>query len=70
MALQYNFGDYTALTISSIASLLSRDIVMGILNNRKNIGALIKRAAFNLVDKFTGGNSCNDWNDKGHGKEL
>lgn len=53
LALQSQFGDYTALTISSIASLLSRDIVMGILNNRKTIGALIRRAAVQLVDKFT-----------------
>lgn len=53
LALQYAFGDYTAITISSIASLMSRDIVMAILNNRKNLTALVKRAAENLVDKFT-----------------
>lgn len=53
LALQYQFGDYTALTVSSLASLLSRDIVMGILNNRQAIGALIRRAAVNLTDKFT-----------------
>lgn len=53
LALQYQFGDYTAITVSSISSLLSRDIVMAILNNRKNLSSLLKRAAENLVDKFT-----------------
>ena len=53
LALQYQFGDYTALSVSSVASLLSRDIVLGILKNRHQIGELLKRAAFNLVEKFT-----------------
>lgn len=53
LALQYQLGDYTALTISSIASLLARDIVTGILNNRQAIGALLRKAAVQLVDKFT-----------------
>jgi len=53
LALQYQLGDYTSLTISSIASLLSRDLVMAILKNRNALGELLKRAAENLVDKFT-----------------
>lgn len=53
LALQYQFGDYTSLTISSIASLLSRDLVMAVLKNREYLGDLLKRAAENLVDKGT-----------------
>lgn len=53
LSLQYSFGDYTAITISSLASLMSRDIVMSILNNRKHLSDLVKRASENLVDKFT-----------------
>ena len=53
LALQTQLGDYTALAISSFCSLISRDLVMAILDNRKNIGGLLKRAAENLVDRFT-----------------
>jgi len=53
LALQYSLGDYTALTISSIASLLSRDIVRAVLVNRKYLGDLLRQALTNLVDKFT-----------------
>lgn len=53
LALQYALGDYTSLTVSSIASLLSRDIVVAILKNREILGNLVKRAAYNIVDKIT-----------------
>jgi hypothetical protein len=53
LALESGFGDYTAITVSSLCSLLSRDILAAILNNRKNIGMLVRRAMQNLVDKYT-----------------
>lgn len=53
VALEVSFGDYTALTISSVASLMSRDIFMAIINNRGHISELVKRASNNIVDKFT-----------------
>lgn len=53
LTMQYQLGDYTALTITSLASLLSRDIVMGILNNRVYIGRLVKIGLRKLVNKYT-----------------
>jgi len=55
LAMQFALGDYAALAISSVASLLSRDIVMAMLNNRQHLGYLFKRATTNIVDRLTGG---------------
>ena len=52
-ALQYHVGDYSALMVSSMASLLSRDIVTTILTNRLYLADLIRTALENIVDKVT-----------------
>lgn len=53
LALGMGWNDYVAMSCSSFASLLSRDLVIGIVNNKGFIGALAKRAAENLTNKFT-----------------
>jgi uncharacterized membrane protein YfcA len=53
LALGFGWGDYVALSCSSFASLLSRDFVVGVMNNKNFLGNLIKHAAENLTDKVT-----------------
>jgi hypothetical protein len=53
LALSLGWGDYVALSCSSFASLLSRDFVVGVLNNKGFLGHLLKQAAENLTNKVT-----------------
>lgn len=53
IALSMGWNDYIAMSCSSFASLLSRDLVIGIINNKGFLGTLVKQAAGNLTDKFT-----------------
>lgn len=53
IALGFGWSDYIALTCSSFASLLSRDLVLGIINNKEFLGRLVRKAALNITDKFT-----------------
>lgn len=53
IVLQAGYGDYAALTASSLASLSARDAVVGMVRNKDYLAGLFKRALENLVDKFT-----------------
>lgn len=52
VALELQSLDFIALSVTSVASLLSRDIVAGLLNKQFMAG-LAKRATENVVDKVT-----------------
>lgn len=49
LALEYSLGDYTALALASIASLMAEGIVRAFIDNK----AIISKALNNLVDKYT-----------------
>lgn len=53
LALELGAPDIASMALTSLASLLAHDLVLGILNNKGFIGALLKRAAENLTDKVT-----------------
>lgn len=53
IALGMGWNDYISMSCSSFASLLSRDLVIGIVNNKGFLGLLVKQAASNLTNKFT-----------------
>lgn len=52
LALELNAGDFGAITATSVASLLSRELV-DFIRDKQALGALAKKAAENLVDKAT-----------------
>jgi hypothetical protein len=53
ICLQSGWGDYTAISVTSFASLIARDIVMAIIRNGSYIGDWIKTAVENLINKYT-----------------
>jgi hypothetical protein len=52
LALELNAGDFGAITATSVASLLSRELV-DFIRDKQALGALAKQAAENLIDKAT-----------------
>lgn len=52
VALEAGFKDFVALAVTSIGSLLSRDIIAAVIN-KTFLADLAKRAAENIVDKTT-----------------
>lgn len=52
VALELGSGDYVSITVSAIFSLLSRDIILALLN-KPLVSDLAKRAGENIVDKLT-----------------
>ncbi len=52
IAIEYGSADFISLGITSVASLLSREIIAGIMN-KQFLADLAKQAATNVVDKVT-----------------
>lgn len=52
LALEVNIGDFGAITIASVATMLSREL-LDFLRDKQALSSLAKRAAENIVDKVT-----------------
>jgi hypothetical protein len=53
VSFEWGLGQFTACLIASMATLLSEQIVLSIVNNKINFSELFKRLAENLIDKWT-----------------
>lgn len=52
LALELNAGDFGAITATSVATLLSRELI-DFIRDKQALSALARKAADNLVDKAT-----------------
>ena len=51
LAIEWGAGEYTAITIACLISLLSENLILAVLNS--DFSSLVSRALENLVDKWT-----------------
>lgn len=53
IALEYGAGQYSAIAVGCLFTLVAEHLIVSIIDNGSNINALVMRALNNLVDRWT-----------------